>query len=57
MDAGCADLDETKRRMKGIRCRVWRNLVDLADYAVMPDADSVLEQAVIEPSRATAPTC
>src|SRR3954471_18609517 len=41
--------------MKGIRCGVRRLLVDLADDAIVTKADSVLEQIVIEPSRATVP--
>jgi hypothetical protein len=47
MDAGGADLDKTQRRMEGIGCRVRRCLVDLADNAVVPGADGVLEQVVI----------
>src|SRR4051794_24949214 len=41
--------------MKGIRCGVRRLLVDLADDAIVTKTDSVLEQIVIEPSRATVP--
>jgi hypothetical protein len=57
MNSGVADRDKSKRGVERVGFRIWRIQIDLAANPIMSGAERVLEQIVVQRSRAAPAAC